>query len=727
MTLAGASCGGGSKSPAATTVAPEDRTPELSPTPSAATTPPATGTPVSTPDAAAAFQRRGQFEAAAAQYAAQAASAETPRLRVAALVSEASAWYNAGDIDTAIARLRVAVEQGTEPSLEATRALFLLALRLNEAGRAVDAVGLVTAARVAAAVGPLQFAVRAERADALLAAGFVDGVEDRFSSWGSLLKEPGLDPLLAERGYRAAAAAAAARRDPAGQAVMLERALAISGDAATRFVLAEALLAAGDRTAAVAGFGAIITGTPGSRFAHLAVIALRDLGEAVDPGSEGLVYYRRSLYADAIRVLQPVSDALAPGDQWAFVTYYLAASYDDSGLADEAVSVYDNVVASTPASPYAHRAAYWAARALERAGDAAEASERYAALAGDVAGEFREEAVFRAGYVWYDAGNPVAAMAAWDLTGATSPQSRFWRARALAALGEAQAARAAAESVARDDPFGFYGIEAAREIAGVTLSTGYVERKLGPAVDWSEIEVWAGVAPEAIDTAAAEEFAAAGLREPARTALYQVCPAGGTRARLLGCLRAATGLGLTDVALRFAVGLRLSKGATWADAPRSLMRLAYPVDFPELVDAESKEVGLDPLLLAALVRQESAWDPAAVSPADAYGLTQVIESTGEALAEALGVSPFSVSLLLRPVVSLRFGARYIADQVKRFGRVDAALAAYNGGPGRAERWLGAAGGAGTPEFVAAIDIEETAHYVAVVLEHYAHYRMAYGE
>ena len=77
--------------------------------------------------------------------------------------------------------------------------------------------------------------------------------------------------------------------------------------------------------------------------------------------------------------------------------------------------------------------------------------------------------------------------------------------------------------------------------------------------------------------------------------------------------------------------------------------------------------------------------------------------------------------------SLRFGARYIADQLRRFGRVDAALAAYNAGPGRAERWLGIAGASGTPEFVAAIDIEETSGYVAAILEHYMHYLMAYAE
>lgn len=721
-----AACGGSSKpAPAGTASAPVEDTPGTSATAS----PTATASPAraTTPDTAAALRRRGQFEAAAIQYAAQAASAETPRLRVAALVLAAAAHYEAGDPEDAIARLRTAVSVETGGALESTRALYLLALRLNEAGRPREAIDSATPGQVASASGPLALYFLAERADAYIALGAEPGSADQ---WGALLKQPTLSPDLAERGNRAIAASRAALGDHASQAIFLERALAISGDAATRFSLAEALLNAGDRPAAIREFGAIITTTPGSRFAHLAVIALRDLGEAVDAGAEGLVYYRRSLYADAIRVLRPFSEALAaePGEAWAFATYYLAASYDDSGLVGEAIPVYDSVAALTPGSPYAHRALYWAARASEREGDATATSARYGVLAIGTAGEFSDEASFRAGYVLYAAAEPTAALAAWKAAGAEGPRVDFWRARALAGLGNVVEARQLYEITARTDRFGFYGIEAARELAGGEMAAPtYARRALGREVDWTALAAWAGAAAETIDTSVAEEFAAAGLTDPARVALYQLCSAGASIERTLGCLRAATGLGLTDVALRFAVRLRIAKGVTWADAPRSLLRLAYPVDFPELVDEEAKTADLDPLFLAALVRQESAWDASAVSPADAYGLTQVIEPTGKALAEALGVSPFTVRDLLRPEISLRFGARYIADQLLRFGRVDAALAAYNAGPGRAERWLGIAGASGTPEFVAAIDIEETSGYVAAILEHYMHYLMAYAE
>jgi soluble lytic murein transglycosylase len=104
-----------------------------------------------------------------------------------------------------------------------------------------------------------------------------------------------------------------------------------------------------------------------------------------------------------------------------------------------------------------------------------------------------------------------------------------------------------------------------------------------------------------------------------------------------------------------------------------------------VLDAAVAE-GVPPLLLLALVRQESAFNPQAGSSAQAYGLTQVIGPTGRQIAASLGV-PWEPALLFEPASSLRFGAHYLATQLDAFdGDVLAALAAYNGGPANARRW-----------------------------------------
>ena len=163
-----------------------------------------------------------------------------------------------------------------------------------------------------------------------------------------------------------------------------------------------------------------------------------------------------------------------------------------------------------------------------------------------------------------------------------------------------------------------------------------------------------------------------------------------------------------------------------ADAPRELLRLAYPDEYLDLATDAAKANGFPPLLLLALVRQESFFDPDAESTAGALGLTQVIPSTADEIAGQIDEPDFTYADLFRPTVSLRFGSHYLGSQLNLFeGDVSAALAAYNGGPGNSLRWSESAG-ADPDGFLEAIGLSETRAYVELVLDHYARYRYAYG-
>jgi soluble lytic murein transglycosylase len=182
---------------------------------------------------------------------------------------------------------------------------------------------------------------------------------------------------------------------------------------------------------------------------------------------------------------------------------------------------------------------------------------------------------------------------------------------------------------------------------------------------------------------------------------------------------------LPDVAAQLAVQLRQLAGVRSDEAPKALLQVAYPIAYPELLDDVAKTNGLDPLFVAAMVRQESFWDRNAGSHAGALGLTQVIPPTGEAIAESLGYRDFAPEDLFRPAVSLEFGAYYLAGQLARFGDPYRALAAYNAGPGNVLRWNEQVDGATAADWVAAVDITETKSYVTLVMEHYAHYKQAW--
>ncbi|MBM4416588.1 MAG: lytic transglycosylase domain-containing protein, partial [Chloroflexi bacterium] len=155
---------------------------------------------------------------------------------------------------------------------------------------------------------------------------------------------------------------------------------------------------------------------------------------------------------------------------------------------------------------------------------------------------------------------------------------------------------------------------------------------------------------------------------------------------LLALAGIATELGAPDVAMYAAARmLSVVAPAERVRAPGPLLALAYPAPFTHEVIAAADAEGLPLLLLLALVRQESAFQPRAGSTADALSLTQVIPPTGWQLASALSVE-WDAELLYAPANSLRFGARYLADQLRRFdGDLAAALAAYNAGPGAAAR------------------------------------------
>ncbi len=161
--------------------------------------------------------------------------------------------------------------------------------------------------------------------------------------------------------------------------------------------------------------------------------------------------------------------------------------------------------------------------------------------------------------------------------------------------------------------------------------------------------------------------------------------------------------------------------------PKAIMSLAYPPAFGPLVQRYADAEGISPLLLLAFVRQESFFNPRATSGAGALGLTQLLPESAQTAATELGLSDnVPQDQLLHADLSLRLGARYMADQLARFnGDIFVALAAYNGGPTSAERWNEEAGD-DADLYLETIEYSESRYYVEIVAENYAIYRYLYA-
>jgi soluble lytic murein transglycosylase len=161
-------------------------------------------------------------------------------------------------------------------------------------------------------------------------------------------------------------------------------------------------------------------------------------------------------------------------------------------------------------------------------------------------------------------------------------------------------------------------------------------------------------------------------------------------------------------------------------APRRYWDLLFPLPYRGDLEHSAKEVGIDPFLLAGLIRQESEFDPQALSPAKAYGLTQVLPVTGRQYAKRAGIQKFTNRLLFQPTTNLKIGAAIFRGMLdNNSGQVEQTLAAYNAGPARSVEWWGWNQYREPAEFVESIPFTETRDYVQAVLRNADTYRRLY--
>lgn len=723
---AAAACSGDSPPPA-----------EPSPTPGAPASPTASPTTPATSgveplpsqplQAARLLQREGRFDEARTAFERLAAASQDPTERAEAWFGAGSAAHEAGDRDASLEALRKAVAEAPPGSAIAARAAYLAATRLNDAGEFAEAAAI---ARAATASGPLAPYLQHELSRALAGNGDIAGAN---TAWDTLLADPATTSTLRVTVLRERLRLARESGDDAELALRLDALIAATGDAQARYDRATLAAEYGETATFSANLLAIIADSPASPFAPLAIADLRDAGVPIDPGQEGLVYYRRGAYTEAKRVLLPaLDDPLATPAQVTLRAYYLAAAYEDSGDGTNAVVYYDLAATTGAVSPFIHRARYWAARVSEDLDLATEASQRYVQLAtGGPSGEFSEEAAFRAGFVLLRAGETASALAAWEQVGAgVSARLEYWRGRALELQGDSTGATAAYQRAIAAGPYDFHGLEAAIRLGTrEPVAAAYRDRNVDKTIDWDVIATWLrgripGDWPGSPPTAACD-LARSGLRDTARDEILTASSGAGAW-RTFELIREASACGLTDIAARLAVGLRQTAGVASHEPPADLLRVSYPIDYGQTLATEARGASLDPLFLAALVRQESFWDPTAGSSAGALGLTQVIPPTGQGIAAALGVSPFGSSDLFRPAIALKFGAYYLGGQVTRFGDPLLALTAYNAGPANAIRWSERER-ATAADLVESIDYLETRLYVTYIVEAYAHYELAWAD
>lgn len=149
--------------------------------------------------------------------------------------------------------------------------------------------------------------------------------------------------------------------------------------------------------------------------------------------------------------------------------------------------------------------------------------------------------------------------------------------------------------------------------------------------------------------------------------------------------------------------------------PAEIRRVIFPMAYWDLIQKYAAGHNLDPHLMAALITQESTFQADIKSGANAWGLMQILPSTGRSYATKVGVKPWRVSKLTSPDVNIRIGMAYFADLVKDYGGVVGALVAYNAGGSRYRKWVQEYPGADRDEFIDNIPFFETQNYLKRIL------------
>jgi soluble lytic murein transglycosylase len=162
-----------------------------------------------------------------------------------------------------------------------------------------------------------------------------------------------------------------------------------------------------------------------------------------------------------------------------------------------------------------------------------------------------------------------------------------------------------------------------------------------------------------------------------------------------------------------------------SDLPNDAWRSAFPLPYELNLRSEAVRNQLDPMLIAGLIRQESAFEAKALSHAGAIGLMQVEPETALKMARQLKVR-YARARLTDPGYNLQLGSRYLANLIQSFGTPEAALAAYNAGEDHVVEWTTGQNYLETAEFVESIPFTETREYVQIVIRNSDVYRQVYG-
>ena len=376
------------------------------------------------------------------------------------------------------------------------------------------------------------------------------------------------------------------------------------------------------------------------------------------------------------------------------------------------------LVEEYPGSAQAAEVLWGRGNAAEGRGDLTSALEIYATLARNAPERARAgEGRMRMGQIHLGRGAVEEAAGVYEAYLADFPQGRrwdeasYWAARTRLELGDTTAARRLIARIRREEPVSYYAVMGA-DLLGQPYDVSF------PSGAQAERPSWLVEGLASLDLLEEAGLAAGASAEEARL-VERARPSAPV---LLTLAEELNQRGRTVTGINLGWDLR-REGAAW---DTRLLKVVYPFPYRELVIREAREWGLDPIMMAALIRQESAFKADIRSHAGAVGLMQVMPPTGEELARRHGPTGFREDNLEAPDVNLHLGAAFFRDMSARYDDdLPLVLSAYNAGPTRATRWRRYPEASDPLRFTERIPFDETRGYVKNVRRNLGLYQILY--
>jgi soluble lytic murein transglycosylase len=302
------------------------------------------------------------------------------------------------------------------------------------------------------------------------------------------------------------------------------------------------------------------------------------------------------------------------------------------------------------------------------------------------------------------------------------PQVLYWAAKSYEAAGDAALAAETMRRLEQGYPWSFHGL----------LASEGKPADVGPAANASQAikEPEPEPAYEDPKLSRAYELVLQGMLTEATAELKKAETA------YCGSLEGLTAISALYVLagdyrrpLELASGMYQSGMNTGgAIVPMDALRIMFPLGYWDTVKEQADTFGIDPFLITGIIREESHYNPGAVSPAGAVGLMQLMPGTAKAVCKKLDISYSTPQQLLRGDFNVPVGVCYLDSLYEKHGgRLVRVLAEYNAGPRPLTRWTQKMPDAKDDLFIEGIDYKETRSYVTRVLRNYFIYRRLYGQ